>query len=146
MCPLVFIASLCFCMHMCMHSCSWLYNISRTWHSQFSSRVLLVWIQSFPFSRLVALTKVKELSLPYYLPLARALAQSEMQTASSRIWTHISDSIHHNNNCNSFYFTAMITQITTWPKVDPLSWGCRIHQLHLCGGVRLPQQVSLIWH
>ena len=26
LCPLVVIASLCFCMYMCMYSCSWLYN------------------------------------------------------------------------------------------------------------------------
>ena len=28
----------------------------------------------------------------------------------------------------------------------PLSWGCRIHQLHLCRGVRPTQWVSCIWH
>ena len=27
-----------------------------------------------------------------------------------------------------------------------LHWSCRIHQLHLCRGVKLPQQVSWIWH
>ena len=27
-----------------------------------------------------------------------------------------------------------------------LSWGCRIHRLHICRGVWPPQQVSLIWH
>ena len=27
LCLLIFIASLCFCMHMCMYSCSWLYNM-----------------------------------------------------------------------------------------------------------------------
>ena len=28
----------------------------------------------------------------------------------------------------------------------PVDWGCRIHRLHLCWGVRLPQRVSGIWH
>ena len=28
----------------------------------------------------------------------------------------------------------------------PVSWSCRIHQLHLCRGVRLLQGVSCIWH
>ena len=29
----------------------------------------------------------------------------------------------------------------------PVSWGCRIHQLHLCRGVKTPaQQASWIWH
>ena len=27
----------------------------------------------------------------------------------------------------------------------PVSWGCRIHWLHLCRGVRPPQRVSWIW-
>ena len=25
-------------------------------------------------------------------------------------------------------------------------WGCRMHLLHLCRGIKLPQQVSLIWN
>ena len=29
---------------------------------------------------------------------------------------------------------------------EPVSWGYRIHQLHLCRGVRLLQWVSKIWH
>ena len=28
----------------------------------------------------------------------------------------------------------------------PVSWNCRIHQLHLCRGVRLPPMSVLIWH
>ena len=28
----------------------------------------------------------------------------------------------------------------------PVSWSCRIHRLHLCRDVRLPQRVSWIWH
>ena len=51
----------------------------------------------------------KEHSLPYYLfitegrrdwfmPSLRALAQSEIQTASSRIWTQIAYSISNDNN------------------------------------------------
>ena len=30
--------------------------------------------------------------------------------------------------------------------LGPFGWGSRIHWLHLCRGVRLPQQVSWIWH
>ena len=52
----------------------------------------------------------KELSLPYNLPLAqgrrngfmpflRALPQSEMQIASSSIWTWVTDSIFYKNSC-----------------------------------------------
>ena len=31
-------------------------------------------------------------------------------------------------------------------KTSSVSWGCRIHQPHLCRRVRLPQRVSWIWH
>ena len=37
---------------------------------QFLSRLKLVWMQSFPFALLVALTKAKEPSLPSYLLIA----------------------------------------------------------------------------
>ena len=30
--------------------------------------------------------------------------------------------------------------------VGPASWGCRIHQLHLCRGEELPHRGSCIWH
>ena len=31
--------------------------------------------------------------------------------------------------------------------ICPIDWGCRIHRLHLCRGIRpLPQRVSWIWH
>ena len=55
------------------------------------------------------LTKAKETSLIYYfsrtggrtdgfIPLARAFTQSEMQTASSRIWTWVTNLIFYDNN------------------------------------------------
>ena len=67
----------------------------------------------FSFSKTGRLAKTKELSLSYYLPIAagedmdlclsRELARSEMQTASSRIWTRIACSIsYHDNRCNFF--------------------------------------------
>ena len=31
-------------------------------------------------------------------------------------------------------------------SAGPVDWGWEIHQLHLCRGVKLPQQVSWIWH
>ena len=53
--------------------------------------------------------KTKELSVPNYLPIAgertdgfvpfsRALERSETQTASSRIWTRVTDSIYYDDN------------------------------------------------
>ena len=37
LCPLVYIASLCFCVHMCMYSCSWLYNKYSSRYQQWQS-------------------------------------------------------------------------------------------------------------
>ena len=71
------------------------------WQFFFLGRVKLVWIQ-FSFET-GCLTKARESSLPYYLPIVewewewgvrkngfmsfpRALAQSEMQIALSKIW------------------------------------------------------------
>ena len=61
------------------------------------------------------LTKAKELSLPYHLLMrrsralaghllmrrrrSRALAQREMQTVSSKIWTQVADFISSDDNC-----------------------------------------------
>ena len=48
------------------------------------------------------------------------------------------------NNCN----TSMGTDTTFWSEAEmpiyicPVSWGCRIHWLHLCRGVRPPKRVS----
>ena len=63
----------------------------------------------FPLSWTGCLANSKEPSLPYYLSIARerrdgfmhfpkALAQSEIQTASTRIWTQVTDSISYDDN------------------------------------------------
>ena len=56
-------------------------------------------------------TNAREPSLLYYLPITKrrnefipfpgALVQSEMQTALSRIWTWLTESISCNNNCSA---------------------------------------------
>ena len=70
-------------------------------------RVQLVWNQ---FSlQTGCLTKVKELSLPYYLPITErntegfmplpsVQARSETLTTSFRIWTRVTDSISYDDN------------------------------------------------
>ena len=76
-----------------------------------------VWTQSFP-SRLVALTKAEEPSMPDYLPIAgwriigfipfpRVLVLCEMQSVSSRIWTCVAVSISYDDN-NYTTGTSMI--------------------------------------
>ena len=35
---------------------------------------------------------------------------------------------------------------TSLSYLGPVGWGSRIHRSQLCRGVRLPQQVSWIWH
>ena len=63
----------------------------------------------FSFSKTSCLTKAEEPSLPYYLPIVggriigfipfpRVLVLCEMQSVSSRIWTHITMSISYNDN------------------------------------------------
>ena len=61
----------------------------------------LIWIQSFPS---VCLTKSKERSLLYYLPIAGertdgfmpfSMTLSQSETAQSRIWTRVHESISH---------------------------------------------------
>ena len=80
---------------------------------QFSSGVKLVWIQ-FSFSKTSFLTKTKEHRLLNYLSIAggeemdlclsqRVLAQREMQTASSRILTYVTDFIPYNYNFVFFF-------------------------------------------
>ena len=72
--------------------------------SQFLSRVLLVLNLEFSFFRIGCHTKAKEPRLPHYLPIARrrtngfmlfprALAQREMETALSKIWSQVTHSI-----------------------------------------------------
>ena len=71
-------------------------------------------ISEFSFSETSCLTKAEEPSLPYYLPIAggriigfipfpRGLVQCEMQSVSSRIWTHvavfISYDVNHYTTC-----------------------------------------------
>ena len=44
-----------------------------------------------------------------------------------------------------FFFRTKYSWVWT-PLSGPVRWGCRIHRLHLCRGVRLLQQMSWIWH
>ena len=87
----------------------YLFPGSRMWHvGQFFSGVQLVWIQSFPSSRLVALPKLKnpvsfilsvtERRRDWFMPFPRALVQREIQIALSRIWTQFTNSISYDNN------------------------------------------------
>ena len=77
---------------------------------QFLSRVKLVWRQSFPFPRLIALSKLKNLICLFthswgrtdgFMPFARALVKSEKQAALSRVWNRVADSISYDN----YYYT-----------------------------------------
>ena len=63
----------------------------------------------FSFSKTSSLTKAKEPSLPYYLPIAggriigfipfpRVLVLCEMQSVSSRIWTRVAVSNSYDDN------------------------------------------------
>ena len=82
----------------------------RIWHNvNFFKRSLTGLNSEFSFSKTSCFTKAEEFSLPYYLliaggiisgfiPFPRVLVLCEMQSVSSRIWTHIGVSISYDNN------------------------------------------------
>ena len=43
-----------------------------------------------------------------------------------------------------YYFFVVLEKYFTFicMFIHPINWGCRIHRLHLCRGVRLPQRVA----
>ena len=80
-------------------------HMSRMWHEvNFLKKSLTRLNSELSFSLIDCHTKAKELSLPYYLPTAgrkivgfitfqRVLAQYEMLTTLSKIWTRVTKSI-----------------------------------------------------
>ena len=44
--------------------------------------------------------------------------------------------IHLKNSFNQVYFTKQLMMELTLNLLCPVGWGCRIHRLHLCRGVR----------
>ena len=91
------------------------------------------------------LTKAKEPSLPYYFSITgrrdgfmtflRTLVWSVTQTASSRIWTQVSDSISYDNNCytNSMNYTKVCIYL-----IDPSATGRMPQNVHF-------KAVGLVW-
>ena len=100
------------------------------------------------------------------------LTPCEMQTISSRIWTRVIVSIFYDGNfehlsplglwakCSPMAWkTGVQSQVESylsikrWYSMPPylthsctVGWGCRIHPLRLCRGVRSSTRVSWIWH
>ena len=78
-------------------------------------------------------------------PFPRVLAWNETQTATSRIWTWVVNSISYKNNNYAKYASGELN-VTSWldnPSHScPLGWGCRIHWLHLYREVRPPPHES----
>ena len=70
---------------------------------QFLNWVYQVWIQSFPYPRLVASTSLKKTVCPVgriigFIPFPRVLVLFEMQSASSSIWTRVAVFISYVDN------------------------------------------------
>ena len=85
----------------------------------------------FSFSKTSCRTKVGEISLPYYLPIAggriigfkplpRVLALREMQSVSSRIWTRVTVSISYDDN----HYTTRTSCILFLLRIDTWSSYC----------------------
>ena len=81
----------------------------RIWHKVIFKRSLTGLNSEFSLSKTNCLIKVEEPSLPYYLPVAggriigfipfpKVLVLCEMQSVSSRIWTHVTVSIFYDDN------------------------------------------------
>ena len=98
----------------------------------------IYWIHLLNYSspRLVASPRAEEPSLPYYLPIAggriigfipfpRVLVPCEMQSVSSRIWTHIAVSISYDDN----HYTKG-TSIVPCISHDQKSW-IRLFEFHI---------------
>ena len=84
-------------------------------HKVILIRVSLIWIQSFSSPKAVTISRLKRTVYPtilsisgsrivIFLPLLRILVQSEMQTASSKIWTRVDMSIF--NDTRGYYPTS----------------------------------------
>ena len=81
----------------------------KIWHKVNFKQSLTGLNSEFSFSQTGCHSKIKELSLPYYLPIAggriigfipfpRVLVQCEMQSVTSRIWIRVAVSIAYNDN------------------------------------------------
>ena len=94
----------------------------------------------FSFSLTSCLTKAEEPSLPYYLsiagwrligfiPFPRVLALCEMQSVTSRIWTHVTVSISYDDN---YYTTGFSVRSLI------IRWFSIISRTLLAGGGFIP--------
>ena len=92
-------------------SCTYLPNPSAQagCHTKFFKQSLIGLNSEVSFSSIGCLTEAREHSLPYYLPIAgrriigfitfpRVLVLCEIQSALSRIWTHVGVSISYDDN------------------------------------------------
>ena len=100
----------------------------------------------------------------------------EMQKISPRIWIRVTVSIFYDDNYyieNTFFLfdrKQIIDAFILWREniysgkgvflwnlfisnikwfiqlIFSVGWGCRVHQQHLCKGLRPPQRVSYMWH
>ena len=91
----------------------------RKWHKVNFKRSLTGLNSEFSFSQTSCLTKAEEPSLPYYLPIAggritgfipfpRVLGLCEMQSLSSKIWTHVAVSISYDDNHDTMKTTISL--------------------------------------
>ena len=92
----------------------------------------------FSFSETSCLTKAEEPSLPYYLPIARGriigfipfpivLVLCEMQSVSSRIWTHVAVSISYDDNHYTMGTSILeILYVRIWMLYTAPNWPSRL--------------------
>ena len=98
----------------------------------------------FSFSKTSCLTKAEEPSLSYYLPIAggriigfipfrRVLALCEMQSVSSRIWTHVAVSISYDDNHYTMGTSCLYyTQFFCWNLFFKVRGVCYTQIIMVC--------------
>ena len=74
---------------------------------------------------------------------ARSVAIKEQQTLS---WNLTRDKGALYGKYEELAIVLGLEECKSQLQIYPVSWGCRIHQLHLYKGVELPQQVFWIWY
>ena len=126
---------ICICVQVYVYVCVCKFVFTQPLHhrqdvtqGQFFSGVQVVLNLEFPFCKSVAMTRLKSLVYPTNYPqleetrdelmsFLKALAESQIQTTSSKIWTQVSNSISYDNNhCTKPTYTQMFD---LWPQF----WG-----------------------
>ena len=122
---------------MCIYEVGWVYYVGSTTdcyvHSLLHNKHLLISI----YSRFFFVSKC--LKHPFF-GISQLYLQRRFFPLFREYRHNFLSCFSNSRNCKEKTKVIIIRIKIFWP-----SQGCRIHQLHLCRGVRLPQQLPWIW-